>query len=265
VEKLTVILAVVPEGGTQGVLFDKVVRLVRQTGANIELFLTAPSDYFAIAARIRALDCGPSVGFTLHDGVTPLGEAILARAAAVHADMLVAPRTEAHLDSCPIPLLLLGKDPWGREPRFAAAVDVAEDDSEAVARNIMHAGGFLAQRLSAHLDILYSERELEDQRLRMERAVKLARLVREYHVGCERLQVFDGLPEKVLPPLIAARHYDVLMLGTVQRHRNLLSEFRSVSKRLLGATEGDVLLVDPRSRETRGVQRSTAQQLAHQA
>jgi hypothetical protein len=43
-EKLTSILAVVPEGGAQGVLFDKVVHIVRQTGARIELFLTAPSD-----------------------------------------------------------------------------------------------------------------------------------------------------------------------------------------------------------------------------
>jgi len=263
VEKLTKILAVVPEGGSQGSLFEKVARLVRQTGADIELFLTAPSDYFAIAAQIRALNCDVAVGFTLHDGSTPLAQAVLERAAEVHADLLVAPRAQLQLDACPIPLLLLGKEPWAREPRFAAAIDVAEEDSEAIARNIMHTGGFLAQRLAAHLDILYSEREIEDTRVRMERAVKLARLVREYHVGCERLQVFDGLPEKTLPPLLAARHYDVLMLGAVQRHRKLLSEFRSVSKRLLSATEGDVLLVEPRA--AAAPPESTRQQLAHQA
>jgi len=264
-EKLTKILAVVPEGGTHGVLFDKVTRLVRQTGADIELFLAAPLDYFGIAAQIRALGCPVSVGFTLHDGTTPLAQAILDRADQVRADLLVLPRAQLHLDTCPIPMLLLGKEPWSREPRFAAAVDVAEADSEAIARSIMHAGGFLAQRLTAHVDILYSERELDDQRVRMERAVKLARLVREYHVGCERLQVFDGLPEKTLPPLLAARHYDVLMLGAVQRHRSLLSELRSVSKRLASSTEGDVLLVEPRLPVVQAAAVSAGQQLAHQA
>lgn len=265
-EKLTTMLVAVPEGGTQGVLFDKVARLVRQTGARVELFLAAPSDYFATAARIRALGCDVPVGFTLHDGVTPLNDAILARAAEVHADLLVAPRAQLDLEDCPIPLLLLGKAPWSHEPRFAAAVDVAEEDSEAIARNIMHVGGFLAQRCTAHLDILYCERELDDQRVRMERAVKLARLVREYHVGCERLQVFDGLPERTLPPLIAARRYDVLMLGAVQRHRNLLAEFRSVSKRLLGSTDGDVLLVEPRVTPAAAASAfSAGQHLAHQA
>ena len=265
-EKLTSIVAVVPEGGAQGVRFEKVVRIVRQTGARIELFLTAPSDYFAVAARVRALNCDVPTAYTLHDGVTPLAEAIIARAAEVRADLLIAPRGHPRLDHCQIPQLLLGKTPWAAEPRFAAAVDVAEDDSESIARAILHVGGFLAQRCTAHLDILYSERELEDQRLRMERAVKLARLVREYHVGCERLQVFDGFPERVLPPLIAARRYDVLMLGAVPRHQSLLSEYRSVSRQLAGSTEGDVLLVAPQVPAPVDVRLpSGGEQLAHQA
>jgi hypothetical protein len=265
-EKLTSILAVVPEGGAQGALFDKVVHIVRQTGARIELYLTAASDYFAVAARVRSVDCGVQISYTLHDGVTPLTAAIVARAAEVHADLMIAPRGHLRLDHCPIPQLLLGKTPWAREPRFAAAVDVAEDDSEAVARGILHVGGFLAQRCAANLDILYSEREIEDPRVRMERAVKLARLVREYHVGCERLQVFDGLPERVLPPLIAARRYDVLMLGAVPRHHTLLAEYRSVSRHLAGSSEGDLLLVEPWARPAAGVRAPSAgEQLAHQA
>lgn len=265
-EKLSTILVAVPEGGSRGVLFDKVVRLVRQTGTGVELFLTAPSDYFAITAHCKALDCDAPINYTLHDGVTPLVDAVVARALEVRADLLVAPRAQLRLDHCPVPLLLLGKHPWAHEPRFAAAVDVAEDDSEAIARNIMRVGGFLAQRFTAHLDILYSEREIDDPRVRMERAVKLARLVREYHVGCERLQVFDGLPEKILPALIAERHYDVLMLGAVPRHRSLLTEYRSVSKRLLGSTEGDVLLVEPHVPPASAQPAaSVAEQLAHQS
>jgi len=244
-EKLSSILAVVPEGGAKGVLVDKVCRLVQQSGARVELFLTAPSDYFAIAGRCAGMACGAQVGFTMYDSVTPMSEAILSRAAEVRADLIVAARGQFPLEHCPVPLLLLGKAIWSQEPRFAAAIDVAERDSEMLARGILHIAGFLCQKLVAHLDILYSEREQDDEPVKMERAVKLARLVREYRVGCERLQVFNGLPEETLPPLIAARHYDVVVGGSVARHQTLLSTLHSISKKLMSSTEGDVLIVTP--------------------
>jgi nucleotide-binding universal stress UspA family protein len=265
VEKLTSLLVVVPEGGASGVLFDKMCRLVKQVGARVELFLTAPSDYAAVMARRATMSCDAEVGITLHDNLNPMAEAILDRAAELRADLLVAPRAQFSLPHCPIPLLLLGKRPWEREPRFATAVDVAERDSESLARSILHVSGFLALQLQAHLDILYSERELDDEATRMERAVRLARLVREYRIGVERLQVFDGMPQQTLPALIAARQYDVLILGTVPRHLALLSAFQSVSRKLIHSTDGDVLLVPP-APEREAVPRplSAGQQLAHQ-
>jgi nucleotide-binding universal stress UspA family protein len=266
VDKLSTILAVVPQGGADGVLVDKVCRLVRDSGARVELFLAAPSDYFAIAARYAASHCNAPMSFTLYDAAIPLADAVLARAAEIDADLVVAPRMQLHLDHCPIPLLLVGKGAWAKEPRLAAAIDVAEQDSESLARGILHVAGFLTHRLTAHLDILYSEREDDDQPLRLERAVKLARLVREHHVGGERLQVFDGPPERTLPPLIAARHYDVLVLGNVLRHRALLSQLHSIAKRLTGTTDGDVLLVNPTpDGMAMRVPVSTRQQLAYQA
>ena len=265
-QKLTSILAVIPEGGVGSTLFEKVARLVRQTGARVELFLAAPSDYFGVVASCRSLGCAADIGYTLYDGDLPLRDAILRRAADLDADLLVAPRAQISLDDCPIPVLLLGKKPWAAEPRFAAAVDVAEEDSESLARGILHVGGFLAQRVTAGLDILYCERDLLDDRVRMERAVKLARLVREYYVGSERLQVFNGEPEKTLPPIIAERRYDLLILGRVPRHHGLLSEFHSVSKRLMGSTDGDLLLVDTDAQMARSRRAASArQQFAHQS
>ena len=265
-EKLTTILAVIPEGGACGALFDKVSRLVRQSGAHVELFLAAPSDYFAVMSSCRAMKCAVDIGYTMHDGDTPLREAILRRALEIDADLLVVPRAQINLDDCPLPVLLLGKKPWAAEPRFATTVDVAEEDSEALARGILRVGGFLAQRFTACLDILYCERELNDERLRMERAVKLARLVREYYVGSERLQVFNGEPDKTLPAIIAERRYDVVILGRVPRHRELLSEFHSVWKRLMGSVDGDLLLVDAAAHGARTRHSASArQQLTHQA
>jgi nucleotide-binding universal stress UspA family protein len=265
-EKLTTILAVIPEGGVGGILFEKVSRLVRQSGAHVELFLAAPSDYFAVKSSCRSPDCVVDIGYTMYDGDRPLREAILRRAAEIDADLLVAPRAQVNLDDCPIPVLLLGKKSWAAEPRFAATVDMAEEDSDSLARGILHVGGFLAQRFTACLDILYSEREKLDARLRMERAVKLARLVREYYVGCERLQVFNGEPEDTLPAIIAERRYDVVVLGRVPRHHELLTRFNSVSKRLMGSTDADLLLIDSEAQSARSRRSTSArQQLAHQA
>ena len=146
-------------------------------------------------------------------------------------------------NECPVPVLLVRHKPWASPIRFAAAVDVADDETSDTARSILHAAGFMALGCHGNLDILYSEREQHDDALRMERAVKLAQLVREFHVGCERIQVFDGAPEQTLPPLVAARHYDVLVLGAQSRQPALKNILGATNSRLVQATEGDVVLV----------------------
>jgi nucleotide-binding universal stress UspA family protein len=144
---------------------------------------------------------------------------------------------------CPAHVLLVRHKPWASPIRFAAAVDVSDDQTSDTARSILHAAGFMALGCHGNLDILYSEREQNDDALRMERTVKLAQLVREFHVGCERIQVFDGAPEQTLPPLVAARHYDVLVLGAQSRQPALKNILGATNSRLVQATEGDVVLV----------------------
>ena len=87
---------------------------------------------------------------------------------------------------------------WTQPVRIAAALDVSDQDGVGVARCILHTAGFLAMGFQGKLDMLYSEREQHDETVRMERAVRLVELVREYHVGCERIQVHSGDPGKVL-------------------------------------------------------------------
>ena len=77
----------------------------------------------------------------------------------------------------------------------------------------------------------------------MARAVKLAQLVREFHVGSERLQVFDGPPTEMLPPIVRARQYDVLVVGACSHQPRLKTVFGTMTSRLVDATDGDVLLV----------------------
>ena len=266
-EKLTTILVFVPRGGSSGPVFEKMLRLAGQFDAQVEFFLAAASDYFAFAGRRATLE--GATDYTISDGSTPLARQFLRRAAEIGADLLMVPRAQLDLEGCAIPILMLSETSWAGEPRFAAAVDVSNDECAALTRGILHVAGFLAQRFLAHVDILYAEREQHDHALRMERAVRLARLVREYHVGCELLQVFDGPPERVLPRLIADRRYDALLVG-VAPHHGALSEFHSVAGKLTAATAGDVVLVapaaEPDAQSARQADpRSARQQLAHQA
>jgi nucleotide-binding universal stress UspA family protein len=86
---------------------------------------------------------------------------------------------------------------------------------------------------------------MHDETLRMARAVRLAQMVREFHVGTERLQMLEGTPENKLPGIIAARGYDLLALGAMTHRTGFAALFADLSNRLVDAGEGDVLLVSP--------------------
>ena len=194
---------------------------------------------------------------SMHPGVESPTDVILRRVFAAQPDLVVKSPAGEHplkrwtlddndfrlANECPAPVLLVREKHWASPIRFAAAVDVADDETSDTARSILHAAGFMALGCHGNLDILYSEREQHDDVLRMARAEKLAQLVREFHVGSERIQVFDGAPEQVLPPLLSARHYDVLVLGAQSRQPALKNLLGATNSRLVQATEGDVVLV----------------------
>jgi nucleotide-binding universal stress UspA family protein len=142
-----------------------------------------------------------------------------------------------------VPLLLVRDTAWSEPPRFAAAVDVAGEENASIARGILQAAGFLALGCRATLDILFCERESREQLAHVNHADELARLVREFHAGRERLQVYFGKPEKILPAKVAALRYDVLVLGARRGEQGFKGTFGGMTSRLVEATQGDVLLV----------------------
>ena len=257
-EKLTRILAVANGINDGALVLGKSVALARRFGAHIELMLFNTIGAREFAKLYAELAYDKVTLASLHQGSESLTEAILRRVLASHPDLVVKSPAGAHplkrwtLDEndwrlakeCPVPVLLARHNPWASPIRFAAAVDVSDDENSDTARSILHTAGFMAMGCHGNLDILYSEREQTDDVLRMERTVKLAQLVREFHVGCERIQVFDGAPEQVLPPLVAARHYDVLVLGAQSHQPALKNIFGATNSRLVQATEGDVVLVN---------------------
>jgi len=256
-EKLTRILAVANGIEDGALVLRKSVALARRFGAHIELLLFGLADDLEAATLCAVLAYDKVTVASMHPGVESLTDVILRRVFAAQPDLVVKSPAGEHplkrwtlddndwrlANECPAPVLLVRQKHWASPIRFAAAVDVADDETSDTARSILHAAGFMALGCHGNLDILYSEREQHDDALRMERAVKLAQLVREFHVGCERIQVFDGAPEQVLPPLLSARHYDVLVLGAQSRQPALKNLLGATNSRLVQATEGDVVLV----------------------
>lgn len=263
-ERLTSIVAVVRDATSDETLIDKVVALARHFGARVELLLTDPGSMAAIARHSQRFqhDNVTCSVYTSGDALTefllqrqknqpvdlvvksPAGEHSLRRIARSSEDLELAERL-------PVPLMLAGYRPWRAEPRFAAAVDVSDRESEDFARATLQAGGWLSLGCHASLDVLYSEREQSvDESARMTRAVRLAQLAREFRGGgSDRLEILRGPPEITLPPLIANRHYDLLVLGAVPRHLTLRSFVHSLTSELAESTRGDVLLVKPEVRE----------------
>jgi nucleotide-binding universal stress UspA family protein len=277
VEKLTSILAVVEDVSTDAAVLDKALALARTFRARLVILLRRPAQD-PIGATLRAA-AGTEVE-TVTNADDPLTEALLRQLQDHPADLVIkraattdrrrpwlATDDDELAEDCPVPLLLVRDRPWSEEPRFAAAVDISDRDTESLARSILHTSGFLTLGCEAWLDVLYSEREQHDQTLRMERAVRLARLVREFHVGGERLQVFDGAPDKTLPAQVRARRYDVLVAGAVSRRHTPHSAYGTLTNALVRATTGDVLLVkaaEPVRDQPAAAERSGREQLAYQ-
>lgn len=280
-EKLTRILTVAGnlEEGAQ--VLAKSVTLARHFGARVELLLSEPAHAYEFAKLCTTFAYDEVTLSSIFTGGEPLYEAILKRVLAIRPDLVIKAPAGSHplrrftlddndwglANECLSPVLLVRQKPWIEPMRFAAAVDVSDDDGVELARSILHSAGFMALGCHGFLDILYSEREREDDVLRMKRAVMLAQIVREYHVGCERIQVLSGGPERTLPPLVAERQYDVLVLGAQTRQPSLASAFRSTTSRLVEATEGDVVLVKAPHRARRDIDThtSSSEQRSHEA
>jgi len=252
VEKLTSILAVADDDGSARIAIDKAKSLARLFDARLEWTPSVSLDGKPLHDLIRERERIPDLVIKAAAGAHPL------RRWTLHGNDWQL----AH--HCAVPLLLCGSRPWSQPMRLAAAVDVSDHDSSRFARSILQTAGFIALGCSGNLDVLYSEREKRDDTLRVARAVKLAQLVREFHVGCERLQMFRGAPEATLPRLISARHYDLVVLGA-ETHRDGISWLESLSSKIVDATDGDVLLVKPSeaARITAGSAASTREQRAN--
>ncbi|MEO8065192.1 MAG: hypothetical protein ABI821_20865 [Pseudomonadota bacterium] len=246
-EKLTHILGVVESAQDGAIVLDKAVALARRFSARVELMITDSKLMRPLAALCTTLSYDEVTLSSVHRSGEPVHETILRHVFNAKPDLVIKMATGAHplrhptlpendwtlASESPVPVLLVRHRKWATPTRFAAAIEVDDEDAARLARRILHTAGFLALGCRGNLDILYSEREQHDEQLRMTRAVQVAQLVREFDVGCERIQTFSGAAETTLPPLVASRQYDVLVLGMEG----------DLPNRMVEAADGDVVLV----------------------
>jgi nucleotide-binding universal stress UspA family protein len=61
--------------------------------------------------------------------------------------------------------------------------------------------------------------------------------------------VFEGPPADTLPPIAAARHYDIVVLGARSHQPPFKTLFGTLTSQMVEATDGDVVLVNAPLRE----------------
>jgi nucleotide-binding universal stress UspA family protein len=261
-EKLTTILVVHGDEASNESLLAKAVALARRSGARLEILLPDPTVASGLATWFSSIGFAERVSYVLDASGDSLQDVILRHIRDHPSDLVMkaasgalALRRVLHaaddMDlaaALPVPLLRTGPKAWRREMRVAATVDVSERDGDAVARSILHAAGMIAMHCDATLDVLYSEREAHDDNIRMERAVRVARLVREFHVGGERLRLLSGPPDETLPRAVSTGDYDLVAVGTIPR-RAATPWAPALTSLLTNESQADVMLV----KETRRV------------
>jgi hypothetical protein len=213
--KCTSILVAVRNPDSHEAWLGKPVTLARCFGARLEFLLSDSTARPAVERCVAALGYEGEVSFLPHrPDLPPSPDPFTQSAAGTWA-------------------LRVGPAPWSREMRIVAVVDLSDRDGEAATAITLSAARRIATCWEATLDVLYSECEPRDERVRMERAVRVARLVREIHVEGERLRTFDGPPDKTLPRALAANDYDLVVAGTP-----------SLANLLAKSSPADVMLVN---------------------
>jgi hypothetical protein len=251
-EKCSSILVSIPHVAAADAVLTKAGLLAQRFGAYIDVSVADTGAAREVAVTCAALGFGDRIGSFHLCGDESANDAVVHHFESRPVDLVVRHAVRGGEDTdlaarLPVPLLRVGDRGWRHELRLAVAIDASDRDHEAVARSILHAAGLVAMRCEASLDVLYSERETHDERVRLERAVRVARLVREFHIGGERLRMLSGPPEKTLPKSIAAGEYDIVVIGAVPR-RPAVFRWAPSPTGLLARAAGDVMFVPETTR-----------------
>jgi universal stress protein E len=281
-EQLTSILVVASRAKSDYSLLEKAIHVARGGGAQIHLFYCdvvvgsalcretetfkaeqawhdCIEDHLGYLGALRAQFHCPDIQISLDATCgKPLSDAILSKVEQVRPDLVMKTPSGSHplrlfaLDfndwrltrSCPATLMLVHGQPWRPVAQFAALVNVSEEGIPRLPEAIVHTCEYLALTCGAEMEVAYCEASTDPDET-AERAATFGRLTQEYHVHPGRVCSLKGKPDSVLPDLIAAKRYDVVVIGALTHRTGLAAFAGALSSKLMDAADCDFILVRP--------------------
>jgi universal stress protein E len=281
--KLTRILAVLDGSNADAVIIAKAVALARQHGASLELFLCDAERAYALLRAYdqsgveesrancirdwrRYLEClrDVAVGADVPIRVdamceSPLYQGIVRKALDSECDLVIKNATSAHplrrfawdandwqlMRTCPTTLLFSRGRSWQPCPRFAAAVDVSEQETAELGEEILRTSALLSRGIPCELDVLYSEPADVEQREHKQHLATLEALTFGAVPRGTTVQVLSGPPEKALPAFASSRGYDLFIMGALTHQKGLAALVGTLTAKLVETLECDFVLVKP--------------------
>ncbi|MGH8137624.1 MAG: hypothetical protein ACREVV_05445 [Steroidobacteraceae bacterium] len=147
--------------------------------------------------------------------------------------------------TCPVPLMLSRGGIWPLRPRFAAAVDVSEEETPGLAQMILRTAEYLRAGCQGELDILFGERTDTDGATRKGHEATLRGLGRELPFAAGRIRTLVGDPATTVAAFGAEQHPDVLVLGALTHHTGLTEMVGTLTGELMNTLDCDFVLVRP--------------------
>lgn len=301
--KITSILVIANRDESDKPLLEKAVHLARRLGARIELF-TCDSEHAYIMRRayddtgvekawlnsfsesceyletlcqaIGAADVSIAVDAVCD---SPHYQAVVDKVRACRPDLVMKCTSGAHplrrftLDSndwelmraCPATLVLSRGKSWGSAPRFAAMVDVSDQEACGLPESIAATASLLANACGGEVEMAYGEQDIA-VRESASHTAKLRALAAANNVGSERVHVLPGNPEEALAGFAAQEGFDAIILGALSHREELTSLVGRLTGRLVEALTCDFVLVKaPQTASTQDAATPRAQTDPHLA
>jgi len=277
------ILLVVERTAEVPALMSKALGLARGFGARLELFLCDSEQAYVLAHTYdqhgisAARDASTAAALRYLGGLrqlavasgvetaidaqceSPLYESVVRKVLHSAPDMVIkaiaAEGAKKHgtpdpndwqlMRTCPSTLMLTERRAWRTPPRFAAAVDVSEEETADVAGSVLAAAVVLARGFEAELHGVYGERGSGAQSAA--RAEKLRRLCDGAGITPEHTHILSGEPERTLPLFLREQAFDALVLGALAHRADGTTPVGTLTSTLLDALDCDFVLVKPPS------------------
>ena len=277
----TCLLIVLDRSSCDPVVLAKAGKLARRFGARLELFLCDAEHAFELkhdyepghraavsqecvaqglayltglrtSASLQGIDVSVSAACE-----SPLYEGIVRKVMQSRPDMVIKHASGVHspaeaafdpndwqlMRKCPVTLLMTRGRAWHAHPRFAAAVDVSTEETEGLAASILDTAATLSAAHGCETDVLYSEAASTPGEIQAARAEALRKLAQQYHVDVNGVRIFHGEPERTLPAVMLARHYDVLTMGALTHRPGVTTLVGTLTTKLVDAADCDFVLV----------------------